>query len=114
MSHFVDTLLALATLALSFAEPAIFQQPGTGPGTGNYDSVQTNYDVVGRVSKVYQPYSAAAGAICSGTCPGTVAAYDALVSLSDGSKHFFSNVQAGCTIFLNTGGTQPSPTDNVN
>jgi RHS repeat-associated protein len=87
MSHFVDTLLALATLALSFAEPAIFQQPGTGPGTGNYDSVQTNYDVVGRVSKVYQPYSAAAGAICSGTCPGTVAAYDALsrpLTVTDG------------------------------
>lgn len=54
------------------------QAPGTGPGTGNYDSLQTAYDSVGRVSEVFQPYSAAAGTPCSGTCPGTTTSYDAL------------------------------------
>jgi hypothetical protein len=44
--------------------------------TGSYDSVETDYDSVGRPSKVTIPYSASAGGTSSGS--GTVTTYNAL------------------------------------
>jgi len=56
----------------------IIGQRKQGPSATTYDSVETDYDVAGRVSKSTQPYSASADSLCSGTCPGTTYAYDAL------------------------------------
>jgi RHS repeat-associated protein len=56
----------------------IVDQRKQGPSASTYDSVQTNYDVAGRVSKTVQTYAASAGSLCSGTCPGTTYAYDSL------------------------------------
>ena len=64
-------------------------QTEQGPGSGNYDSVETTYDANGRVSKVTLPYVAADGATCSGTCPGTSYGYDSLnriTSVTDGGN----------------------------
>ena len=45
-------------------------------GTGNYDSVETDYDFAGRPSKVTVPYQAGAGGTSSGS--GATTVYDAL------------------------------------
>lgn len=46
---------------------------------------------------------------------GTVyCAENPIVSLGDGSKHSFYNVHAGCTLFLNAGGSQPYGPSNLN
>ena len=69
-----------------FGRP-IVTQTRQGPGSSTYDSVETDYDVAGNVSKVTLPYSAAVGALCSGTCPGTTSSYDPLgrpLSVTDG------------------------------
>src|SRR3984957_973295 len=47
------------------------------PGSTTYDSVETDYDIVGRPSKTSLPYSALAGHTNS-TAPGTTTTYDAL------------------------------------
>jgi RHS repeat-associated protein len=47
------------------------------PGSTTYDSVETDYDIVGRLSKRSLPYSGSAGQSNS-TAPGTSTAYDAL------------------------------------
>ena len=47
------------------------------PGSNTYDSVETDYDIVGRVSKTSLPYAGAAGQTNSGA-PGTSTTYDAL------------------------------------
>jgi RHS repeat-associated protein len=47
------------------------------PGSATYDSVETDYDVVGRPSKTSLPYSGSAGQTNSGA-PGTTTTYDAL------------------------------------
>ena len=57
-------------------------QTRQAPASSSYDSVETDYDVVGNVSKVTLPYSGVAGALCSGTCPGTIFSYDASAALS--------------------------------
>jgi YD repeat-containing protein len=56
----------------------ITNQTLQGPGAGNYDSSETDYDVRGAFVKGTQPYSAASGTLCTGTCPGTSVTYDAL------------------------------------
>jgi RHS repeat-associated protein len=56
----------------------IVGQRRQGPTASNYDSVETDYDVAGHVSKTMQAYAASAGSLCSGTCPGTTYAYDGL------------------------------------
>jgi len=56
----------------------IVSQTRQAPGSSSYDSVETDYNPVGQVSKVTIPYSGAAGALCSGTCPGTSTSYDGL------------------------------------
>ena len=54
----------------------IVQQTKQGPSSSNYDSVETDYGNMGRVSKRTMPYSATADTLCSGTCPGTTQSYD--------------------------------------
>jgi RHS repeat-associated protein len=70
-------------------------QTEQGPGSGNYDSVETTYDANGRVLKVTMPYVAASGQLCSGTCPGTSYGYDTLnriTSVIDGGNGSTSSV----------------------
>ena len=65
----------------------IVNQVKEGPSSSTYDSTETDYDTLGRVSKNTLPYSGNADATCSGTCPGTTTAYDALyrpTSATDG------------------------------
>ena len=57
---------------------SIVQQRKQSPTATNYDSVETDYDVAGRVSKILQAYATTAGSLCSGTCPGTTFTYDGL------------------------------------
>ena len=47
------------------------------PGSTTYDSVETDYDIVGRLSKKSLPYSGSAGQT-NPTAPGTSTTYDAL------------------------------------
>lgn len=56
----------------------LLNQIKQGPSATNFDSTQTNYDVVGRISKSLLPFVTTAGTQCSGTCPGTTTTYDAL------------------------------------
>jgi YD repeat-containing protein len=53
------------------------QQRKQGPSATNYDSVETDYDPLGRPSVVSMPYSAAAGQTSS-SAPKTTTTYDAL------------------------------------
>ncbi|MGO9865346.1 MAG: RHS repeat-associated core domain-containing protein [Terriglobales bacterium] len=56
----------------------ILNQMKEGPASTNYDSTETDYDVFGRVSKSYLPFTNTADSPCSGTCPGVTTTYDAL------------------------------------
>lgn len=57
---------------------AILSQRQQGPGATNYDTVETDYDAVGRVAKVTLPFSATAGGTNS-SAPGTsIPSYDGL------------------------------------
>lgn len=70
----------------SFGRP-ILSQMREGPGLSSFDSTETDYDNLGRVSKTYIPFTNATDALCSGTCPGTSTAYDALyrpLTVTDG------------------------------
>jgi RHS repeat-associated protein len=59
----------------------ILQQTKQGPSASNYDTVETDYDSLGRVSKVTLPFNAAAGTANS-SAPGTSTQYDALGRVS--------------------------------
>jgi RHS repeat-associated protein len=56
----------------------IIRQSVQQPGGSTYDSVETDYDVIGRVAKAMLPYAATVDSLCTGTCPGTTFAYDGL------------------------------------
>ena len=71
-----STTDVLATLD-GLGRPLISQRKQS-PSSGAYDSVETTYGPLGRAIAVTLPYSASAGAACSGTCPGTTTTYDAL------------------------------------
>jgi RHS repeat-associated protein len=60
------------------------KQRRQGPTASNYDSVETDYDSLGRVSRVTLPYSGPVGQTCpSGpSCPATTTTYDALSRIS--------------------------------
>jgi len=60
-----------------FGRPVLTQRK-QGPSATNYDSTETDYDVAGRVAKTTLAYAATAGSPCTGACPGTTVAYDAL------------------------------------
>ena len=55
----------------------ILQQRRQGPSASNYDTVETDYDSLGRVKKVTLPFSTTAGATNS-SAAGTTTQYDAL------------------------------------
>ena len=58
-----------------FGRPKLVQRLNAGT---TYDSVETDYDSMGRASKSVLPFSASPGIPCSGTCPGTTSSYDPL------------------------------------
>jgi RHS repeat-associated protein len=53
-------------------------QTKQSPSSTSYDSVETDYDVVGRPFRVTTPYSASANQTTSPTAPSTTTTYDAL------------------------------------
>jgi RHS repeat-associated protein len=57
---------------------AHIQQTKQSPTSTSYDSVETDYDALGRPSRTTLPYSAAAGQTTSPTGPGLKTTYDAL------------------------------------
>jgi len=62
------------------------------PSSGTYDSVETDYDVVGRNSRTTLPYAAAAGSTNS-SAPGTSTVYDTLnrpTEATDSSGGYFT------------------------
>jgi len=69
----VDQLTTLDSLA----RPRV-QQRKQSPTATQYDSVETDYDVVGRPTRTTLPYGAAAGTTTSPTTPGVIMHYDAL------------------------------------
>lgn len=73
---------------------SIVSQTEQGYNSGNYDSVETDYDVTGMPSKMTIPYGGTAGSLCSGACPGTTTVYDALgrpTVVTDGGGGIVSN-----------------------
>lgn len=70
-----STLDVLATL--DGLGRAHISQRKQSPSASNYDSVETDYDSLGRPSKVTVPYSGTAGQT-GGSAPATTATYDAL------------------------------------
>ena len=85
----VDSLTTLDSLGR-----AHLQQRRQGPGLSTFDTVETDYDALGRVSRITQPYSGTQGQTNS-TAPATTTTYDAmnrqLVALDGGG---------GSTIFF--------------
>jgi RHS repeat-associated protein len=62
-------------------------QQKQSPTSSNYDSVETDYDIMGRPYLVTVPYSNTAGATCPTPCPSTQTVYDVLnrpTSVTDG------------------------------
>ncbi len=72
----VDMLATLDGLGRSQVK-----QTRQGPSSSNFDTVETDYDVVGRTSRVTMPYSGTEGQTCS-SCPATTTGYDALNHVS--------------------------------
>jgi RHS repeat-associated protein len=63
------------------------QQTRQSPGATTFDSVESDYDVVGRPNRTTLPYSASAGQTTSPTAPSVVTTYDALsrpLTVTDG------------------------------
>ena len=67
-----DTLVTLDGLGRTH-----ITQTKQGQGSSNYDSVESDYDVLSRPNRVTVPYSGTAGQTCSG-CGATTTTYDAL------------------------------------
>lgn len=81
-SSTADTLATLDSQGRSHIE-----QTRQAPGSSTFDSVETDYDADGRPYKTYVPYAGSAGQLCSGSCPATTTAYDALgrpLTVTDG------------------------------
>ncbi len=57
------------------------KQTRQGPSSSSFDTIETDYDVVGRPSRVTMPFSGTEGQTCS-TCPATTTNYDALSRVS--------------------------------
>jgi RHS repeat-associated protein len=88
---------------------ATVQQAMRAPSAANYDSIETDYDSIGRVSKITMPYIAAAGALCSGTCPGSTVTYDTLgrvVTAQDGGGGSVTNTFTDNDVYSSRG---PAP-----
>jgi YD repeat-containing protein len=72
----VDVLATFDTLGRTQV-----QQMRQAPGSANFDSVETDYDLADRPYRVTAPYSAAAG-ITNSSAPATTTAYDVLGRIS--------------------------------
>jgi len=84
-------------------------QTEQGPGSGNYDSVESTYDANGRLYKVTMPYVATSGQSCSGTCPGTSYGYDTLnrvISVTDGGGGYTNSAYTNNDVLQTVG---PAP-----
>jgi RHS repeat-associated protein len=89
-----NSVIGQVTTFDGFSRP-ILSQTRQGPASSSYDSIETDYDSSGRISKVTMPYAAALGGACSGTCPGTTTTYDALDRVkvvTDGGGRTTTNV----------------------
>jgi RHS repeat-associated protein len=64
-------------LTLDGLARSLVSQVKESPTSGNYDSIETDYDVVGRGSRTSLPYSATSGSVNS-SAPGRNATYDTL------------------------------------
>ena len=76
---FGGSLADVRTTVDGFGHPILTQRLNAGT---TYDSVESDYDSLGRVSKSLLPFSAGAGSPCSGTCPGVSYSYDPLSRMS--------------------------------
>jgi RHS repeat-associated protein len=91
-----------------FGRP-IVSQTEQGYNSTNYDSVETDYDVTGRPSKMAMPYVGTAGSLCSGTCQGTSTVYDGLgrpTLVTDGGGGTVSYFYTGNDVLQTVGPTQ--------
>jgi RHS repeat-associated protein len=80
-----NSTVDLLTTADGLGRPHL-SQTKESPSSSTYDSVETDYDSLGRPSSKKVPYAASAGQVCSGTCPAVAVSYDALnrpTSVSD-------------------------------
>jgi YD repeat-containing protein len=89
----------------------IVSQSKQGPTSTNYDSVETDYDPVGRVGSQVWPYTAAAGTLCSGTCSPSTNLYDGMgrpSSVTDVGGRITTTTYAGNDVLQVIG---PKPTN---
>jgi RHS repeat-associated protein len=99
----VDSLTNVDSLGRSHVS-----QTKEGPSSSTYDSVETDYDSLGRPSRTTLPYAGAAGQTNS-SAPSTTTAYDALgraSSVTDGGGGTNSFSYSQNDIYLTTG---PAP-----
>jgi RHS repeat-associated protein len=93
---------------------AHINQTKQGQSSSTYDSVETDYDALGRPYKVTVPYNASAGQLCSGTCNANTTTYDALgrpLTVTDAGGGTVSYTYSQNDIYQSTG---PAPTgENV-
>ncbi len=88
----------------------ILNQTRQAPGSSNFDSVETDYDSVGRAYRVTLPYVGTLGQKASPAAPGTTTTFDALgrpltVSDSGGGSTTYSYAQNDILVTSN-----PAPT----
>ncbi len=87
----------------------MLSQTKEGPNSSTYDSVETSYDSLGRPYATTLPYAANAGVTCTGTCPGTTTAFDALarpLTIIDGGGGTISYSYAANDVYISAG---PAP-----
>jgi RHS repeat-associated protein len=89
----------------SFGRPRV-QQTRQAPGSSNFDSVETDYDGLGRPTRTTLPYAAAAGALASPSAPRVTTLYDALsrpTMLTDAGGGFTSYSYSQNDVFVTIG-----------
>jgi RHS repeat-associated protein len=85
------------------------QQRRQSPTSSNFDTVETDYDFLGRPSRTTVPYVGTAGQTCS-SCPATSTTYDALsrpLQVKDGGNGTTSYAYNGHDVLVAVG---PAPT----
>jgi RHS repeat-associated protein len=102
----VDTVTTLDGLGRT-----ILRQTRQSPGSANFDSVETDYNTLGRVSRTTLQYVGALGQKASPTGPGTSTSYDAMsrpliVSDSGGGSTVYSYGQTNDVLVTRS----PNPT----
>jgi RHS repeat-associated protein len=108
-SSTVDVLTTLDGLGR-----AHLKQTRQSPSATTYDAVETDYDSLGRVSRVTLPCPVLAGQGCSGTWPGTTTTYDALsrpLTVTDGgggsTQYSYNQNDVLVTVLPAPSGEQP-------